>query len=511
MSLLLCLLVWSGVAMQAQTTESDGDYAAKTALIWNGPQAELMVRVGDIDNLGFGWPTNFNPFSGNSTPAHSYPWMANAEDPDGTDRIMVISSYDGHAPHGQDGYTSNTSRPANSVRPIELIYPADSITITSVIIQIFVDDFQAPVWGASYEVTIDGVRIPELENIINQLVQTGPIGKLITLQIPSNYLYLFDDGKIDLKFDDTTTGAGDGYAVDFVKLLINPVELRQYCTVKGTVTNYSNGGNLSGVKVTAGGIKSAYTDSNGIYTIDSVAPGIISVNTYKNGFGSQTKLIDLAAGNTGTLNFQLKTPAPKIVSVSPDQNAANVDVHTTISVSFDTLMNKNTFTSSNIIFYSGNGNLGGTFEKNDSGFVFVPNSALKFNNDYHIVLTTGIQNADGVSLEQSETFYFNTDTVTIPSLINETSISKKIAIYPNPSVDYVWINYSLDKPGKVDVIVTDLTGRQIENKLLNEDAGEHSLKLDLSENGANINTGTSILQIRIDNEVYNQKIVLIKK
>jgi len=82
---------------------NDGNWASKDTSIANMPEGELMVRTGDIDNMGFGWPSGFNPFSGINTPSHSFPWLSDTTDPDGTDRIMVVSSYNGNPPAGQDG------------------------------------------------------------------------------------------------------------------------------------------------------------------------------------------------------------------------------------------------------------------------------------------------------------------------------------------------------------------------------------------------------------------------
>ena len=42
---------------------------------------ELLVQVGDIDNLGFGWPNGFDPFTGKSTPVHRFPYLPEADDP----------------------------------------------------------------------------------------------------------------------------------------------------------------------------------------------------------------------------------------------------------------------------------------------------------------------------------------------------------------------------------------------------------------------------------------------
>jgi hypothetical protein len=30
----------------------------------------MIVRTGDIDNFGIGWPAGFDPYSGKSTPEH---------------------------------------------------------------------------------------------------------------------------------------------------------------------------------------------------------------------------------------------------------------------------------------------------------------------------------------------------------------------------------------------------------------------------------------------------------
>ncbi len=56
-----------------------------------GPEADLVVRTGDINNLSFGWPKGFDPFSGQSTPGHPWPNIDHIPPnaPPGTDRIML--------------------------------------------------------------------------------------------------------------------------------------------------------------------------------------------------------------------------------------------------------------------------------------------------------------------------------------------------------------------------------------------------------------------------------------
>ena len=97
-------------------------WAVKTERTVGGPEADLVVRTGDINNLGFGWPQGFDPFSGKSTPAHGYPWTPPAGAPEGTDRIMLgsaVTEKDVQTRSG-DGYASSTKRPGNLPAPVTL-------------------------------------------------------------------------------------------------------------------------------------------------------------------------------------------------------------------------------------------------------------------------------------------------------------------------------------------------------------------------------------------------------
>src|SRR5205823_14646101 len=89
MSILIALLG----QLPAQTTKP-APWSAKTERTVGGPEADLVVRTGDINNLGFGWPQGFDPFSGNSTPPHKFPWDPAPGEPDRTDRIMLGSAID---------------------------------------------------------------------------------------------------------------------------------------------------------------------------------------------------------------------------------------------------------------------------------------------------------------------------------------------------------------------------------------------------------------------------------
>ncbi len=307
---------------QAVTDTTNGDWTLQQVTLKNTSEAALMTRVGDINNFGFGWETGFDPFSGNNTPSHGYPWTVASTALPGLDRIMVVSSYNGKPPAGADGYTSTTSRPGNAVQEITLSYDLGGLSVQSAILQMFVDDFQAPVWKAGYQATINGKRASFLEAVLNSLDQTGPIGKLITLQVPSEFLPQVASGKLVFRIDDPTSGAGDGYAIDFVKLLVNPVGLAKTGTVSGKVTD-ANGKALSGVIVTAGGVSNVKTDSTGTFTLTDVPAGLASITATLNGYETGRVNLDVIAGKSQSTTLSLTAATSTTVCAQVVTSAKN--------------------------------------------------------------------------------------------------------------------------------------------------------------------------------------------
>jgi uncharacterized protein YjdB len=303
---------------------NNGDWSKPYAVKYDTAEADLMVRVGDIDNLGKGWPNNYNPFSGWSTDA-PYPSVTHEpSDPAGTDQLMVISSFTYPSLKGvnnpdavADGYTrsNNYKMGANPVVPVNVTFDTRNTPIEGAILQMYINDYQPMKYPGrvKYTAEIDGVRAPFLENIINNLNQHGPIGKLISVQIPREYLSLMRDGNLSIYLDDKTTSNpyGDGAAIDFVKLLINLGEYQHTGTISGIVRESGSQGKvIAGATVSAAGIVTATTDANGKYELKDVPAGLVTVQATKDGYIPQTQIIDdLEAGQNKTLNFHL-SPQP---------------------------------------------------------------------------------------------------------------------------------------------------------------------------------------------------------
>lgn len=279
------MLVVSGHALHAQDT---GDWGNPYSVLKNQPEADLIVRVGDIDNLGFGWPEEFNPFAGKNTDSHDYPWDTESNDPAGTDRIFVVSSFSLETSMGADGYTAFTSRPDNTPQPITLEYSLAGIEMQSAMIRMFVDDFQSPAFGTAYQVAINDQRVPYLENMINALDQTGPIGKLITIKLLPEDLDLVKTGRMVIRIDDHTTGAGDGFAIDFVQLLINPKKMVFTQTISGKVVDETTNEAISGALVSATNIVETLTGENGDFTLTGIPAGLAILTASKTGYTTKT-------------------------------------------------------------------------------------------------------------------------------------------------------------------------------------------------------------------------------
>lgn len=282
----------------------------------NTPEAALMARTGDIDNLGFGWPGGFNPFSGKNTPTHSYPWSVDPSDPAGTDCIMVLSSYAGSPPHGRDGYTSTTSRPGNLPQAIVVSYNVPELKemeVSSAAMQLFVDDFQAPVWGANFQVTLNGVRASFLENVLNSLTQTGPIGKLITVQIPGEFLDIIRSGEVSIFVDDPVSGAGDGYAIDFIKILVNPIDFSQTSIVTGFIRDQRNQVPLPNAIVSIGPATSEPTGEDGFFRLTNVPAGLAILTVTCPGYKVSTYSVQTVAEQQIEVNFPIPLGSPTLV------------------------------------------------------------------------------------------------------------------------------------------------------------------------------------------------------
>jgi len=302
--------IWTAKTIKPLTNPNDPGYTIEEVETGGGVTAEKIFIAGDIDNLGFGFPKGFDVFSGNATPSHGYPWKINPADPPGTDRIMVGTSNKSN----YDGYSNSTARPENLPQAITLLCPVSNISVRSAVLQMFIDDFQAAAFGSKFTVTINGRKAMFLETVINSLNQTGPVGKLISVKIPADFMNEIQSGKLVIYIDDATSGKGDGYAVDFVRLIINPTAYAYTGTITGIIYR-PDGQPAVGASISAGGIINTTANSKGEFTLNNVPAGMVSVSASYNNRHHKTITTDLASGKT--IKITITLPAEESTTASP--------------------------------------------------------------------------------------------------------------------------------------------------------------------------------------------------
>lgn len=299
------------------TSEADTKVSDQYFYATNGEKAAIQVRVGDVDNLGFGWDPGFDPFCGKNTSTHRYPWEVDSTDHPGTDRIMVVSGYKRAR---SDGYTSYTLRAHTDPVAIQMNFDPPAIEIEQVVLQMMLDDFQSPVWGTSFQFHINEKRLQYVENILNSLNQTGPTGKLVQIGILPEDFELFESGSVSISIDDPINDAGDGFAIDFVQLLINPTS--QYkCNgkIRGIVKNEQNKP-LEGVLVSANGLVQALSAADGSFELNEVPVGIISLLANKEGYQPTSENFELKRDENKQVTLILK------VKESEDENYVSEEI-----------------------------------------------------------------------------------------------------------------------------------------------------------------------------------------
>lgn len=382
----------------AGTGDPKHDWPLEYERTVGGPEADLVVRTGDINNLGFGWPSGFDPFSGKATPPHLWPNINQIppQAPPGTDRIMLGTGLtavhmrlernpgkldrvmvdsvvrttpgDGYSgamrtcyligdlpgtilkkmtdhiqlsPNDEDFLWVSTQRAASCTRERQLTMPTPIVLdlgelpskINSVVVQIFVDDFQARVYHSYFQVSLNGTRIPTFEYVINSLDQSGPIGKLVSMRLLPEYWPLLKSGTVKLLIDDPTTHVEDGYAVDFVRVLVNPHKFKYQVSLTATVTDADNHRPIPDATVSVG-LTSTATDQQGKCELEGIPAGLVVATANAPGYDQNSVPVDLPEGQSGHADIQLHRHQETAAAL--EQSIAQTGTATIYGIHFDT-------------------------------------------------------------------------------------------------------------------------------------------------------------------------------
>ncbi len=298
----LSLFLFLATVGHTRETASDGDWSAQLVELKDTAEAERVIRIGDIDNLGFGFPEGFDPFTGRSTDPHSFPFEPSPADVAPTDRILVGSAFKGEATDaGQDGYSFEYHPQDRPLKTSPLRLPLASlagVAVRDAVLCLFVDDFQAPRWKGSYQVTFNGARFPEMERVLNALDQTGPIGKVIYISLTQEMREQLKGPQLEILIDDPETGAGDGFALDFAKLLVNIKAFPHIGIVPGRVIDAETLEPIPGATVALPGLTTAKADDEGRFRLERVPAGLAVLQGEAPGYVAAHVPVDVISGET---------------------------------------------------------------------------------------------------------------------------------------------------------------------------------------------------------------------
>ena len=223
LSMMLCFIFIFAllpVPAFAYSDPNNGDWSSKNITLKGTSEADLMVRVGDIDACNDEYAVDdngYNPFTAKDQYSHGYPWEEDPLDPEGTDRIYVGSKETGSA---CDGYSSSyygwvegeNYACAKGAMAITLNYDASAIKVRNALLQLCIDDFQALRWNSNFTVTLIGREAPFIAELLNHVDQTGPTSYIVSAIIPSGFYNEISSGKLVIKIDETTGVGGNKFA-----------------------------------------------------------------------------------------------------------------------------------------------------------------------------------------------------------------------------------------------------------------------------------------------------------
>jgi OmpA-OmpF porin, OOP family len=298
------LLMAGTLHAQVKTVSADVDWKEQQAVLKNTIEAEYIIRVGDVDNLNFGWPESFDPFCGRMTEGHYFPWDAIPEDLPGFDRILLSSKF---SPTKEqkcytDGYTASfdpvKSKPYPWTMPVDVL---KGVTVQNAYLQIFIDDFQSPTFCSRFQLTISGKRFIEGEKVLNAIDQTGPVGKLISIPLTEDFYPLLTAGNTLSFLIDESTGAADGFAVDFIRLLVNR-KRENSCrgNIAGKVLEKDTDKPIAGAKVFTAENAAVVTNNSGEFRLENIPSGFEVIRAAASGYTDGSTTADIGQGNDNT-------------------------------------------------------------------------------------------------------------------------------------------------------------------------------------------------------------------
>ncbi|MGD8747439.1 MAG: Ig-like domain-containing protein, partial [Balneolaceae bacterium] len=112
---------------------------------------------------------------------------------------------------------------------------------------------------------------------------------------------------------------------------------------------------------------------------------------------------------------------PAVISTSPDNNATNVPVGSSISATFSKPMNPSTINDTTFSVSLMGSTINGNISYSGTKATFTPSSNLNFNSTYSVTITPGVEDQDGNNIANKVTWSFSTPADNTPPQISSTN------------------------------------------------------------------------------------------
>lgn len=296
------LLVFSASAVKAQihSRTSDTAFLKQQTILKGIPEADCLIRIGDIDNFGLGWPAQFDLFCDIQTETGVLPGKTVLNDLLGFDKAIVSSHIKpaGVLRCGKDALSTKSG--LNVTKGFSASIPLDALKGTLVknaILQLHLADLQTIQYCSHYSLKINGVANTEGEQILNHLEMPEGVGRMITIPLPPDVIKgLASSSKLEIKIDDEN-GSGDAFAIDFMRLLINPNRVGD-CKgqIQGRVVQQNTDIALGGAEIILQDQRRVLVNEKGDFSINDMPTGTQVLHIVKPGYNDMWQSVDVSKG-----------------------------------------------------------------------------------------------------------------------------------------------------------------------------------------------------------------------
>ncbi len=280
-------------------THEDGQWSAKGNGLVDTSEAAHVLRLGDIDNFGFGWQAGATPYQGRRLRERPLYWKnpedlqsgrGRSEDPAGTDRMYAGTRF-----FEKPSIYAETDPRYYYLAPEPLTFSFTPMLAEpkNMLLQLFLAGFEAPRNGSHFVAIINGEDAPFLTSALNQINLADSGGRLLTLRVPKSWYPVLNTGTFTLLIDEVAKDlqVPDAYMIDFARLLIDPKPSGRGTNLHVNVLPPSGYQPLEGVKLTLQD-QEKVADEKGKSSFDYLYPGLSLLQAEHKG-GSLSHVISL--------------------------------------------------------------------------------------------------------------------------------------------------------------------------------------------------------------------------